>query len=105
MSAVLDASACLAYLQREAGAQVDPIPLPEPTLLWPTLAPEAKRPRIRAPRTAEGPETSHILDRRIATRGSIRTLPLAEKVRLKFLYSMEYSVRASGVPEDVRSRG
>ena len=48
-----------------------------------------KRPRSRAPRTAEGPETSRILDRRITsltTRGYIRTLPLAEKGRLKFLY-------------------
>jgi ABC-type thiamine transport system ATPase subunit len=55
-----------------------------------SAATRPKRPRSRAPRTAEGPETSRILDRQIAsltTRGYIRTLPLAEKGHLKVLYS------------------
>jgi hypothetical protein len=59
------------------------------SLLWRPSRARPKRPRSRAPRTAEGPETSRILDRRIAsliTRGYIRTLPLVEKGRLKFLY-------------------
>ena len=67
-----------------------PVQLPEPTASFGAHSrPSPKRPRSRATRTAEGPETSRILDRRIApltTRGYIRTLPLAEKGRLKFLY-------------------
>jgi hypothetical protein len=75
-----------------------PVQLPEPTASFARHSgARPKRPRSRAPRTAEGSETSRILDRRIAsltTRGYIRTLPLAEKGRLKFLYL--YLAEAAG---------
>jgi hypothetical protein len=73
-----------------------PIPLPEPTTSFGRHPPERpKRSRIRGLRMAEGPETSRILDRRLAsltTHSSIRTLPLAEKERLKFLFASEHEV-------------
>jgi hypothetical protein len=67
-----------------------PVPLAEPTASFGRHSPERpKRPWTRAPRTAEGPRTSRILDRRIVsltTHRSIGTLPLVEKGPLKFLY-------------------
>jgi hypothetical protein len=59
------------------------VPLPDPTASLGRHPPERpKRSRIRAPRTAEAPGTSRILDRRVVsltTHRSIGTLPLAEK--------------------------
>ena len=58
-------------------------------LTSPTSGHPARRRPGRALLTLRGLETSRILDRRIASltsRGYIRTLPLAEKGRLKFLY-------------------
>ena len=51
------------------------------SLLWPALAREAKTPRSRAPRAAEGSETSRILDRRIASLTTRRLHPYSSACR------------------------